>query len=92
MLDVLPSNLVRLYSEPNPALFADASASAAAAPAAVLVSSDADYALLICRLLGLGMVDFTQDPKVVNGLFGTAKDDGRQRLVIDARRANMVFA
>ena len=38
------------------------------------------------------MVAFTQDPKVVNGLFGTPKSDGKLRLVSDGRRVNSVFA
>jgi integrase len=37
------------------------------------------------------MVDFTVSPEVVNGVFATAKSDGRQRLVVDARPANQVW-
>jgi hypothetical protein len=62
------------------------------APRAFSVRSDADYVGLLGRLRDLGMVDYTTTPKVVNGAFATPKDEGRQRLVIDARPANAAFA
>ena len=40
----------------------------------------------------LGMVDFTTQPKAVNGAFGVPKDGGvSTRLIIDARPANYLF-
>jgi hypothetical protein len=37
------------------------------------------------------MISFTTTPAVVNGLFGVPKDDGKIRLIIDARAANIIF-
>ena len=38
------------------------------------------------------MVEFTTEPKCVNGVFATPKSDGMQRLVVDGRPANARFA
>jgi hypothetical protein len=91
LLDILPPALARRYATPTPDLFRPAG-DVKPAPACRLVKSDEDYFLIIKRMLGLGMVAFTQDPKVVNGLFGTPKSDGKLRLVFDGRRVNSVFA
>jgi len=43
------------------------------------------------EMLSNGMLSFTTTPLVVNGLFGVPKDDGKIRLIVDARAANIVF-
>lgn len=38
------------------------------------------------------MVDIVKEPKEINGIFAVPKDNGKkQRLILDARRANMNF-
>jgi len=46
---------------------------------------------IVRRLVDLDMVDFTTQPRAVNGLFGVTKDDGTTRLILDARPANALF-
>jgi hypothetical protein len=91
LLDILPPELARRYSTPRPELFVP-KGERKRQPQAVLVRSPADYAAIIRRMHGLGMVVFTTKPKVVNGIFGTAKSGGAIRLVVDGRRANAAFA
>ena len=92
LLDILPPDLAALYSAPSPELLdPDGVSASEKEPAAFSVESQEEYSRLVCRLRDLGMVDFTLTPKVVNGVFATPKDDGRQRLIIDARRGNARF-
>ena len=50
-----------------------------------------EYVKLIQRMHSLGMIRFTDSPKAVNGVFAVAKDDGQDRLIIDAQPANRCF-
>ena len=90
LLDILPPDIARRYAEPSADLFRPPS-EVKPAPAACLVKSGDDYVRILRRMLALGMVCFTLEPKVVNGLFGTPKSDGSLRLVFDGRRANATF-
>lgn len=51
-----------------------------------------DYHRIIMRLtdLRMGRMD-NGGPKVINGKFGGRKNKAKQRLIIDARNANMVL-
>lgn len=50
-----------------------------------------EYIKLIKRMMERKMVEFTQTPFVINGLFGVDKPDGYIRLIIDGRPANEIF-
>ena len=89
ILDVLPPEVARRYASPADLLRPVEERESA--PAVRLVKSDADYAEIIRRMHDLGMVEYTTKPLVVNGLFGTPKSDGSQRLVFDGRAVNKVF-
>jgi hypothetical protein len=53
--------------------------------------SHAEYLQLVQRMRASGMLAFTRQPVVVNGLFAVAKGPDSQRLIIDARPANALF-
>jgi hypothetical protein len=50
-----------------------------------------EYVKLIRRMLRLGMVRMTSQPKAVNGVFTVGKDADSDRLIIDAQPANRLF-
>lgn len=51
------------------------------------------YPALIRRLIDCDMVRLQRnEPLAINGLFGIPKADGSQRLIVDCRRANAIFA
>ena len=51
-----------------------------------------EVAKILRRLKRALMMDFQEfEPKVVNGMFGVAKSDGKIRLIIDLRRGNLYF-
>jgi len=56
----------------------------------ILCASMDDYVHTIKKLSQLGMIEFCEHPKVVNGIFGVPKGE-QIRLIIDARPANAVF-
>jgi hypothetical protein len=90
LLPLLPENIKLLYSSesnllrPVPEIPKQKRSS-------VLCASPRDYIKTIFRLSQLGMVEFTENPKVVNGVFGVPKGENQIRLIIDARPANSVF-
>ena len=90
LLQLLPPHLKDLYTNPQ-LLLRDTPARCKARPG-VLCDSRQEYLQLIQRLLGLGMVCLKPSVRVVNGIFAVPKDQDSQRLIIDARRANAVFA
>ena len=90
LLGVLPPSVAEVYARPSPAILVESPAKLP--PAAFNVASVSEYTALVTRLSGVSMVAFTLEPRCVNGVFATAKDEGRQRLIIDARRANAHFA
>ena len=90
LLSILPPDVAAKYATPNPGLFR---AQLGRRPArAVLFKSAADWVAVVRSMAEKGMVVFTTKPKCMNGVFATAKDSDRQRLIIDARPANRVFA
>ena len=51
-----------------------------------------DYPALIQKFVACGMFGLRkQKPLVINGLFGTPKDEAKDRLIADCRRANLFF-
>lgn len=88
--DLLPPHLTGLYSDPA-LLLRPVPARCKARPG-VLCDSRAEYVQLIRRMAALGMVCFKTSVNVVNGVFAVRKDADSLRLIIDARRANCVFA
>jgi hypothetical protein len=89
LLSLLPVELVQLYSSPAQLILNDLARKPA--PRAVLCASQTEYVAVIKRMMAVGMVSFTTQPAVVNGVFGVAKGDGSMRLIIDARPANSAF-
>lgn len=50
------------------------------------------YQLLVEKLVCQGLCTTqTETPKIVNGIFGVSKPNGKHRLIIDARNANEIF-
>ena len=93
LLQALPPNVAKCYASE------EAAAEALLLPAADLMRSrvrprpfaqHSEYIALLRRMNGAGMLSFTTDPKIVNGLFAVEKPDGSQRLIIDARPTNNV--
>ena len=89
LIDVLPPALAATYASPD-RLFRPPEHSPRSS-SRVFMASRPEYVALINRMRVLGMVDFTTEPRVVNGLFGVDKGGGDMRLIIDARPANAVF-
>ena len=57
----------------------------------LLEHSPTKYHQLIADLHGANLLGYTIDPKVQVGLFCVSKKAGKQRLIVDARRANRLF-
>ena len=91
LLQMLPPAIALEYAEPNPQLFRS-EAERPPARKAFLVRSRTDYSRIIKRMHELTMVRFVRKPKAINGVFAAPKSEGRQRLVMDGRPANAVFA
>lgn len=89
LLDLLPPHLASVYNDPGQLLLS--SSRPGRAPPLRMDVDSAEYIKLLRRMIPLGMLAFTTQPKVVNGVFATAKPDGQQRLIINARRGNRVF-
>jgi hypothetical protein len=89
LLDLLPTELVEVYSDPSKCLRPPQDRPPAPKP--IRFASPSEYAALVRALRARGMVTFTQSPRVVNGVFGVPKDGDRIRLIIDARPANTWF-
>ena len=88
--DVLPPDLALFYS--NPANVLRRPCEHIPAAAAAPVQDQREYEKLVVRLREKGMVTFTRTPAIINGVFVVPKDPDSQRLIIDARRANAIFA
>lgn len=89
LLDLLPNELSRRYSNGNDGLLKTTPQSAS--PCTFLHGDRVQYIKLLRRMAAAGMLSFTTQPIVVNGLFAVSKPDGQQRLIIDARPANNLF-
>lgn len=104
VLDVLPSNLKSYYASAASCMRVASSPPADTGGVEIepsidshvrarLIGSHYEYVKLIGRMVKCGMVRFTdKKPLVVNGLFAVKKDAERDRLIIDARPANIAFA
>jgi hypothetical protein len=83
LLANLPEELAALYASPDNLLLPDRLPSS---PAFFSVEKG-QYAPLLRRMFQAGMLDFTDQPRVVNGMFAVPKGD-KLRLIIDCRRLN----
>jgi hypothetical protein len=91
LLDVLPPAVAARLRSPSPDLLVRDEPTRSVAP--LLNCSRGEYVRLLQRMRGAGMLDFTTQPRVVNGIFAVDKDGGQaQRLIINAIPANTVFA
>ena len=84
LLSLLPPHKQLLYSTPTSMLVPDTVPSTRC----FIGCDQHEYIELINRMAAAGMLSFTAQPKVVNGV---AKPDGDIRLILDARPANSVF-
>lgn len=89
LLELLPAGMAELFSGPDK-LLAPVDEQKRP-PKASRFCEYPEWVALVKRLMALGMVSFTQRPKVVNGSFGTPKKDGAIRWIVDARPANCLF-
>ena len=84
ILDLLPPQVASLYAEPCGILLP---VPPSPPPQVRLLPSgtlQSEWVSLVKRLVSLGMVSFTREPKVVNGVFTVPKDVTKQRLIINA--------
>lgn len=89
---LLPKSIADQYSDPNQLLCSPeekAARSESLRPPRVF-GSTTEYLKLLRRMQSVSMVDFTQSPKAVNGVFCVPKGDDL-RLIIDAQPANACF-
>ena len=92
LLSSLPPHASAMYADvANVLASPQLVASRLAAPAPTVFAAGDEYVKVINRMRGLDMIDFTLQPRAVNGLFGIDKGDGTQRLIFDARAANSLF-
>ena len=97
LLDVLPPELAHSISKPSPALLRSASEVATLLregkrlPRPRVNGSRTEYLKLVRRMYTEGMLRFHAEAAAVNGPFTVAKDADTDRLIIDARFANVLF-
>lgn len=89
LLSLLPPSYSAQYSDSNSLLLPPQERSKP--PRTSLMATPEEWVKLVRRLFALGMVEFTIAPKVVCGVFAVPKSDASDRLIIDARPANVVF-
>jgi hypothetical protein len=93
LMSVLPPPLREIYSEPSNVLVSPppTSLQIEAVNCAFGVRPK-DYPALIEKLVAVGIVELhSEPPACINGVFAVPKDESAQRLIIDARRANLFF-
>ncbi len=90
LLSLLPPSVAASYAAPDSLILPPPDRTPA--PRTRLFGSSSEWVKLVRRLYTLGMVDFTTSPAVVCGVFAVPKDKDSDRLIIDARPANTVFA
>jgi hypothetical protein len=92
---LLPERLAHLYNDPTTLLLPSAVAKQNLSEAGLrpprVLAERAEYVALVKRMLHLGMLELTDSPRCINGLFGVPKDDESIRLILDARPANCYF-
>jgi hypothetical protein len=96
LLSNLPSEIAAAYGVGGSVLSHAllASTTAAAAPRARranVFGARSEYVRLLRRMLDIGMINFTDNPKAINGLFCVPKPDGTLRLILNAKPANDLF-
>ena len=87
LLDILPPSIATLYAKPNTVLFRSAS-ERPKAPRARRVASQTEWIATVRKLVAADMVEFTDRPEVVCGVFAVPKDSTSDRFIIDARPTN----
>lgn len=94
LLSLLPKEVSDMYRVPGKVMSSEIVSSAELKSFPVFVGvQPGKYVELIHRLERIGIVALSQDrPHVVNGIFGVPKSDDKQRLIIDAQRANLYFS
>ena len=94
LMEFLPPAVKSFYSDPKLCLRShpnDVGSQPRLPPPRAHAASHEEYVRLLHRMKASNMISFTTTPRVVNGVFGVAKPDGSQRLIIDARAANRIF-
>jgi hypothetical protein len=94
LLHLLPPDVAANYVAPSTAALLQLPIVPAERPRLRLPfrTSRAEYVALLRRMHAAGMLSFTTKPAVVNSIFTVPKgNDGAQRLIIDARPANLLF-
>jgi hypothetical protein len=85
LIDLLPAPLRSFYEDPAHVFTSIPPPNFGVRP---LRTSYPDWVKLVRRLQALQMVDFTVDPKIVNGVFGIPKGDSQVRFILNAVPAN----
>jgi len=94
LLDALPSDIAAAYATEAsaPCFRKPCEAIDASAAKPEFFGSHTEYIALLKLMHAAGMLTYTTTPRVLVGLFAVSKPDGKQRLIIDGRPANEVFA
>jgi len=90
MLKWLPPEVAKLYAVPSAELLVSPAERPPPRKPAVY-GPRSEYIKLVFRLLANDMAELSVEPRVVNGVFVVPKDDGEQRLIVDARNCNDAF-
>lgn len=91
LLSLLPEDIREQYAQPGSIELPAEERSSESPPQATVRATHTEYVKLLRRMLAVGMLDFTRDPKAINGLFAVDKGEGKQRLILDARPANAML-
>ena len=92
LLALLPPELRASYADAPALLRPPRAAPPRRAPRPRVFGTQKEYLCLLRRMRDAGMVGFTGQPKIVNGIFCVPKGTDELRLIIDARPANEAFA
>ena len=92
LLDILPPQLARRYATPDGGILREPCDRPKAVHVTLLPrgTDPLEYLALVRRLNAVGMLSFTKEPKVVNGVFVVPKGDGL-RLIVNAIPSNTNF-
>jgi hypothetical protein len=91
LLSVLPDHVADMYRSPLHLLKQQQQeqqqSNKNSTPKGRVHAERSEYIKLIRRMIAAGMIEWTDAPEVVNGLFGVPKPDGSIRLIVDGRPA-----